>query len=787
MTQTTNHGETELTARMAKLSGTLREAYYLDHKKELCKEIRAFGGTPKETIGPWPEYNLRGNYCKRSLQGLCSPCFYAKFPEIVGLALSDALKQQINKILEEFEYIENNQYGKLPDGIVRANQAKLHFRNTTPLGLCVTPCGSFFDNNELPPEVRLHLLQGLINKRDTIKRDIVLYVESHAKDLISHQFTLEEINIIQEVQLRVVLGFESRNDFVRNVLYNKNLELNTFEQAVTVAKKNKVIPYAFVIAGLSPMNNSETIQDVSESIDYLIEKEVTPVLMFTNIQRFTIADVLTKQNQDIILKPRTVLEILKSVIDKIPENPLSFHDSFLVADPVGGPPEPDTHIFSSREKVTCDKCSTEIYDMLLELRNSHDTTAFRKKYNELAGCECADRYKQLLEEEKNDAPLLERTISMIGLCESSLSDYIHKSKMEEIIPIKAGLLCRGVKVDPDCYQQLSKAPYLLEKGFVHSPNILLGGIPVNACINEGFCESSPYSIVCDGEVFNLLENDQYIINIEFMKLEPWCYDQIEGITIGEFIRPHASDCIGFWPNQLCALTEKCEFCNLKNGKPILKPALAAKMVCHALSNNPNYQLALGGGIYHSFEENIAYFSEIARIVKTQYQNTQISLETVPPLNLDDLSKYKSCGIDSLIMNLEIFDEAIRHRICPQKSTISVEHYFKAFKQGLEIFGEGKISSVIIVGLQPDEDVRKAAKAMIDLGVIPTLMPFQPLNGTPLENHPVTNIASYLRLSEYVSESLSKQSIKLDRLVGCTKCGACSLETSFLQKLIKETK
>ncbi len=771
--------EQTLTRKIKGLTCRLREAYYRDHKQELCKEVKAFGGGPKESIGPWPEYNLRGKYCKRSKKGLCSPCFYAKYPKIKGLKPIDALKQQIDKILGDIDYITQNQYGTTPNGLVRADPTKLDFNNLPPLGLCITPCGSFFDNNELPPEVRSHLLHQINAKREKIKRDIVLYVESHAVDFINYPLSSEELKLMQDLQLRVVFGFESKNNFVRNVLYNKWLTLPTFEGAVAKAKENKLIPHAFVIAGLNPMNNIETINDVSASIDYLKIMNVTPVLMFVNIQKFTIADVLEKNQQGTLLEPRTVLEILKNVVERFPEDPSSFQDSFLIADPIGGPPEPDAHIFSNHKKVTCDQCTKSIYNMLIELRNSHNTDLFLAQYNDLSNCSCAEDYRQLLLEEGLEASLLERTTKMIQVCESSVEKYIQSCKIQEILPIKAGLLCRGVRVNSDTYLQLTQKPYLIEKGFVHSPNILLSGIPVNACINEGFCGDSPYSILGEDGVFNLLEDDEYLIDVKFLKLEPWCFDQIEGITVGEFIRPHSSDCIGFWPNQLCALTEKCQFCNLRNGKPILAPELAAKMVCHALTFNPNYDLALGGGVYHSFEENIAYFSKIANIVKREFPKTQISLETVPPIDLESLVTYKENGIDSLIMNLEIFDEELRKEICPQKSTISVEHYFSAFKKGLEIFGPGKISSVLIVGLQPDEDVRKAAKKMIDLGVIPTLMPFQPLDRTPLENHSVTNVDSYLNLSRFVADQLKAKALGLRGLVGCTKCGACSLETNYL--------
>ena len=773
-----------LSRRIRKATKKLRDSYYENHNYELLKRITAFGGSPKESIGPWPEYNLRGKKCPRSLSGYCSPCFYSRFPEIKDCedneSIEKSLMTQIDQILDAFPQIIERQIGYGKFGQVKCNYTRLQFPSSVPIAICLTPVGSFFNDLEFNHSVRLYMLRELLKKSEVYKRDITLYVESHVEDFL--QFMTddtnksEEIDLLKKLNLRIVFGFESKNNFIRNSLYNKALKLERFELAVQIAKENEFIPYAFVIAGLYPMNNLETIIDVTESLKYLKRKKVVPVLMFTNIQKYTIYDLLLKNNFNVLLEPRTILEIMKVALEMFPEVESAVCDSWLAADPIGGPPEPDAHIFDESIKCTCVKCSKIIYITMDELRKTHNYEKFIEVYNQLNDCTCSITYSTKLKNDAEAISLQKRTENMINYVEEQSDEYQKRLEIEEVLEIKAGILCHGINIaDKECMNYLQGPPYFIKKGFIHSPNIMLGNFPVNACMNESFCSTSPYSIVNDGNIFTLQSNGSYIRNINFLELDSWCYDRINGLLIGDYLRPHSKECISIWPNLNCFFSSKCQFCSLcSNKKPTLGINTTVEMICHALKNNPNYEIALGGGIYKSFSSNIKYYSNIVKKVKSFY-NTKFSLETIPPLSLEDLKTYRDSGVDSMIMNLEIYDERIRQYICPDKSRISKIHYFQAFKEGVNLFGIGNVSSVLIVGLQPAKDIINAAKEMTDIGVLPILMPFQPIDNTPLAKHHITNKNEYIDLTRNVYEMISTKSLLSFNQIGCTKCGACSLE------------
>jgi radical SAM enzyme (TIGR01210 family) len=768
---------------MSTISKDLREGYYKNHKVEICMDISAFGGSITESIGPWPEFNLRGIKCNRSIRGLCSPCFYSKFAKIYGCnnkkQMESLFFRQIDKLLNKFEDIINDQNGQ-----VKCNVNDLKYKTSTPICICLTPVGSFFDGKEFSPKVRLYMLNALINKSDEYKRDIVLYVESHVEDFLKYDFdneeNHEEISLLHNLHVHVVFGFESRNDFVRNVLYNKSLPIEKFEIAIDKAHRYGFLPYAFVMAGLSPLKNYETISDVEISLRYLKEMDVHPVLMFANVHKYTINDLLIKNGYPVLLEPRTLLEIIRLAVEIFPEDGNLYTDSWLTADPVGGPPKPDNHIFNDSKKITCSACSSKICDLYRIERKQHDSQMFLKELNKINNCSCSKEYNDMLEDEKKKTDkLFERTCSMITYVESQVTEYLSDIEKNDTLDLKANLLCYGIHIkDEKTIDVLSEPPYLIERGFVHSTNILLGDVPVNVCINDTFCLNSPYEVIARGNVINLFYKGEYVRNISLLKLEPWCFDSIDGYKIGEYLRPHSQNCIAMWPNWNCCFSDKCKFCSLKNDKPTLSSETAAKMICHALSYNSKYEVALGGGIFESFEENVKYYSEIAHLVLQNY-SVLISLETIPPLSKKEMLIYKESGISSLIMNLEIFDDDLRKNICPCKFTITKDRYFEAFKEAVEIFGKGQVSSVLLVGIQPTEDLIQAASRMTKLGVIPVIMPFQPLSNSSMMDYSVTDVDEYLEVSSRVSKMIIDNNLTNFISIGCTKCGACSLEKNLL--------
>lgn len=192
------------------------------------------------------------------------------------------------------------------------------------------------------------------------------------------------------------------------------------------------------------------------------------------------------------------------------------------------------------------------------------------------------------------------------------------------------------------------------------------------------------------------------------------------------------------------------------------------------SYNNNYELNLSGGTSETPDRSANYFSEIACKIRGQC-DMKISVETVPPDDFEYIDKLHESGINALIMNIEIWPDKLRKMFCPGKSVIKKEHYLEAIKYAVSKLGRGQVSSVLIAGLQSDRQIIEGCKALIDLGAIPTVIPFKPFDDCQLSEFKLTNPRSLLIVYEEVSNLIRRSGLLPQNQPGCTGCGGCSLE------------
>lgn len=764
----------QLQRRIQKAVSALRASYYDTHYEEPIKTNHPYGGKPTESIGAFAEYNLRGPHCPRSKAGLCSPCFYSKFPNVIGSDYPHLIIDQVDYIIDNFQTtILSQQYGK-----IYYDPEQMKNKGVNPIACCITPVGSFFNEGEFPKEARLYLLKRLLSISDTFSRDVILYVESHAFDFLSWRSTEEELELMRRLHLRVVFGFESSNDFVRNVLFGKNLELHDFERAVTRAKELSYGTYAFTFAGLYPMSQQETLEDARKTFQYLKSKDISPVVMFANTQEYTISDVLVKSGRFKLINPITVLEIIKDMINTFGRTRYDGFDAWLIADPVGGPPVPSQHIFSGNE-ISC--CSEKIYHIIKELRIDHEYPLFEENYQQVSQCSI---HQSLIGElfEVPEETLESRTEKMLDYIELIANNYIAQRREEELSVVKAHLLCEGVHMDSATKEAL--VALSISNGFIHSTNLMLDKIPVNACMMETFVDNPSCTLTYINQKFYLHFTDKsteipsFIGEVGFLRIPEWGKRIVAGYQISDFLRPHSPKCISIWPNQSCDLgTDRCQFCSL-TGNITLSPEIVAEMVDAALANHPEYEVHLSGGVWRGVDENPAYYSKVAKLIRNRHPSTKISLETIPPLSVKGLDLYYESGINSILMNLEIANETLRHQICPGKSKIPYDKYLEMYREAVERFGKWNVGAVILFGIEDisNEEFLHCAKQLCEIGVFPVIMPFQPLQNSKLRQARATDPDAFLDISRTIAK-IRNEYAKAESFCsfGCLNCGACSID------------
>ena len=351
----------------------------------------------------------------------------------------------------------------------------------------------------------------------------------------------------------------------------------------------------------------------------------------------------------------------------------------------------------------------------------------------------------------------------------------------ELMHLKANLLCYGVKADNHTKHYMEQInSYVLDKGFMHAAHFVINDLIINTCISESFCEKSPFLIKERNGILELFNNNQFISKIDVLLLPEWCNEYVEGYRIGDFLRPHSKHCIACWPYLKCnyyAIDKQCDFCSMGDYriKTILPENIVGEMIKKAVLNNSNYEVALSGGTCHEPDHSIAYFSKICETAR-QKGAKYISVETAPPNELIYIDKLQQSGATAIIMNLEIANEELRKKLCPGKSSISQLQYFHAYERAVNMFGAGNVSCVLIAGIQKAEDIINKSAELINIGVVPTIIPFKPLDGCNMREHPITNPDELILISTEVDKLLNKYNLAASNQKGCTKCNGCSLET-----------
>ncbi|WP_022978642.1 MSMEG_0568 family radical SAM protein [Nevskia ramosa] len=158
----------------------------------------------------------------------------------------------------------------------------------------------------------------------------------------------------------------------------------------------------------------------------------------------------------------------------------------------------------------------------------------------------------------------------------------------------------------------------------------------------------------------------------------------------------------------------------------------------------------------------------------------IQAQCEPPDDARWYQRMKNAGVDTLGMHIEAVTQSVRERIMPGKATVDIEQYLTAFDDAVQVFGRGQVSTYILYGLgDTREAVLEMSAKLIALGVYPFVVPFVPIQGTPLQDQRSPNPVEMRELLEPLGKMLVAGGLKsADIKAGCGKCGACSSLSAY---------
>ena len=122
-------------------------------------------------------------------------------------------------------------------------------------------------------------------------------------------------------------------------------------------------------------------------------------------------------------------------------------------------------------------------------------------------------------------------------------------------------------------------------------------------------------------------------------------------------------------------------------------------------------------------------------------------------------------------------------MAPAKAAIGLNHYERAWKKAVQLFGVNQVSSFIIAGLgETITSIAWGSEFLADLGVYPFVVPLRPIPGSSLKRSTPPHPDMMKQVYEAVGKILQTKGIATHKiLAGCARCGACSALSAYENK------
>ena len=368
----------------------------------------------------------------------------------------------------------------------------------------------------------------------------------------------------------------------------------------------------------------------------------------------------------------------------------------------------------------------------------------------------------------------------------------------DLIKINAFLTCYGIVVDikfkKNILEALNCNDFEWRTGHIGIP--IFYGKSINMDIRT-LCSISkfdnpqnvPLSLSFEDKNWRLLIWGKPYVDVELnpIPLQSWHKKKTKtGVPYNKILQNDFGNLMGTIPNedgyQDCyyySNNEQCFFCSLERKKKDISPNEYAEIISEAAYEYPNITVTLTGGNSNSENRGIELYLPYIHAIRNRNPKVPIEIEASPPKNMKILDKLLHEGVTSFTINLEIFDDIKRKRICPGKGKmIPKEDYIRVFEWARE--NQVLVYSVLIVGLESSKSFLEGVDILSKMGVIVNPLPFKPFTGSIFENMSPVSPIQYLTDSINALDIMKKNGINLDKRKngGCGACGGCSIEVNL---------
>jgi radical SAM protein (TIGR04043 family) len=308
------------------------------------------------------------------------------------------------------------------------------------------------------------------------------------------------------------------------------------------------------------------------------------------------------------------------------------------------------------------------------------------------------------------------------------------------------------------------------------------GLPLTVPVHARFAHGSPYRLRLGEHGARLYRDDEYVGPVA-VPPRPRIYDlqTADGIPYWKIALLHL-DSIASTVVQKCIYwdtPEQCGFCGIELTRgertiPVKTPAQLAEVATAARDLDGAVDVTLTTGSLNRRDRGALYIARCASAIKDAC-GLPVQVQFEPPDDLAVLSHVGAAGVDSVGIHIETFDPAVLGRVAPGKAVCGVEGYFRCWERAVEVFGRGRVSTYVILGLGEDRALtEEGCRRAIAMGVYPFVVPLRPVPGTLMADAAPPEPDYVADMYRSVSAMLAGADLDHDdAAAGCARCQACS--------------
>jgi hypothetical protein len=228
----------------------------------------------------------------------------------------------------------------------------------------------------------------------------------------------------------------------------------------------------------------------------------------------------------------------------------------------------------------------------------------------------------------------------------------------------------------------------------------------------------------------------------------------------------------------------CAFCTTHlidpKRKNLLDPQRWVELIVESHNRRPFDALSITSVAASDHEAMMEDYEEIIHGVLLQIPTIKIGVEPYVG-GVEDIQRFKDAGASEIKINIQSPVPAILESICPGWS---LEDQYGLLEVAVGVFGRGRVTTNIIVGLgESDDDVALCLERLTAMGVVPSVraVRLNDLNTPNLQRalgHQLEKVdpERHLHLAGMLHESLDRNDLSAGSMdTMCHACGCCDLE------------